>query len=58
MFALADGSVRFVANGINSYWYPNPTSTVMGSVADSKNPANGVYQRLMTRNDKLPVADF
>jgi prepilin-type processing-associated H-X9-DG protein len=58
-FALCDGSVRYVANGINHAWFPAPLDcSYPGSFLDSKHPANGVYQRLMTRNDKLPVADF
>lgn len=61
-FVLADGSVRFITNGINYAWYPDvPTGAVgcvIGNLQDAKSPKNGVYQRLMVRNDKLPVADF
>lgn len=55
-FALCDGSVRFVTNGIGHFWYPN--TNVNGTEADSKDQKNGTYQRLMSRNDKLPVGDY
>jgi hypothetical protein len=55
-FALCDGSVRFVNNNINFYWYPN--TAVQGAEADSKDNRNGTYQRLMTRYDRLPIGDF
>ncbi len=54
-FALCDGSVRFVTNGINHFWYG---TTVAGTEANSKDTKNGTYQRLMSRNDKLPVGDY
>jgi len=54
-FASVDGAVRFVTSSINHNWY---ATTAQGTVADSKDQRNGVYQRLMTRNDKLTVADF
>ncbi|HEY2412080.1 MAG TPA: DUF1559 domain-containing protein [Pirellulaceae bacterium] len=55
MFALCDGSVRFVNSNINFFWYG---TTLPGTEADSKNVKNGVYQRLMTRYDRLPIGDF
>ena len=57
LFALTDGSARFVANGINHTWFPN-NATAKGTIAQSRNANNGVYQRLMSKADKLPVADF
>lgn len=57
MFALADGSARFVANGIAHNWYAaNMTGT--GAAADARDSRNRTYQRLMTRNDKLPSDDY
>lgn len=55
-FALADGSVRFVAETINHFWFPN--TMVDGTVAHSQDPSNGVYQRLMTRDDGLTVGNY
>ena len=55
-FVLADGSVRFVSETIGQNWYPG--TPVNGSVADSRNSANGIYQRLMTRDDKLVVTNY
>jgi len=59
-FAFCDGSVRWINNQINHSWSsacgsgspggPNP-----GSIADEKRTGNGVYQRLMSRSDKLPL---
>jgi prepilin-type N-terminal cleavage/methylation domain-containing protein/prepilin-type processing-associated H-X9-DG protein len=54
-FLLADGSVRFVADSINQFWYG---STASGVIADSVNPQNGTYQRLMTRDDGLVVGEY
>jgi type II secretory pathway pseudopilin PulG len=56
-FALCDGSVRFVNNNINFFWYA-AIPTGAGTEADSKDNRNGVYQRLMTRYDRLPIGDF
>jgi len=49
--------VRFISNGINFFWYA-AAPTGNGTEADSKDSRNGVYQRLMTRYDRLPIADF
>jgi len=57
-FASVDGAVRFVSNSINHNWYAAAGPATKGTIADSKDSRNGVYQRLMTRNDKLTVADF
>jgi hypothetical protein len=56
LFALADGSARFVANGINHNWFGGTTAA--GQPDTHKDARNGVYQRLMSRADKLPVSDF
>jgi prepilin-type N-terminal cleavage/methylation domain-containing protein/prepilin-type processing-associated H-X9-DG protein len=55
-FALCDGSVRFVANGIEHNWVNN---TATGHKAlDSFGKPIGTYQRLMSRNDKLNLENF
>lgn len=54
-FVLCDGSVRFVSETINHFWFG---TTAAGTVNDSKDASNGVYQRLMTRDDKLPIGDY
>lgn len=51
-FLLCDGSVRFVAETINHFWYG---TTVQGALGEHQDPLNGVYQRLMSRNDGLTV---
>ncbi len=58
-FAFCDGSVRFVSQNINHFWYFAPgAANQNGTEADSKDTRNGTYQRLMSRNDKLPTGDF
>ena len=52
-FLLGDGSVRFVADTINHFWYG---TTVQGAVNEHQDPQNGVYQRLLSRNDGLTIA--
>lgn len=47
-FAFADGSVRFVTIGIE-YRY-------IGT--NHKDLNNGIYQRILSRNDRLPAKDF
>jgi prepilin-type N-terminal cleavage/methylation domain-containing protein len=55
-FVAVDGSVRFISNTINHFWFPN--TIVNGTLADAKNNANGTYQRLMTRDDGLVIPNF
>jgi len=63
MFAFGDGSVRFITNGID-WFYVNTTSGLAGGPFDHRNTIppnnpngkpNGIYQRMMSRNDKLPA---
>ncbi|MGE3777880.1 MAG: DUF1559 domain-containing protein [Pirellulaceae bacterium] len=56
--ALCDGSVRFISQTIQFFWYSAAAPPVNGTVADSTNAANGTYQRLFTRDDRLPNGDF
>ena len=53
--ALADGSVRFLSETIDHFWFG---TTANGTVADSTNASNGTFQRLMTRDDGLTTADY
>jgi len=46
-FALCDGSIRFVSETIDYRW-----------VSDQSDKRNGTYQRLMSRAERLRVADF
>lgn len=57
-FVLADGSVRFIAQTIEHYWAPNPASLINGALGDESLPANGTYQRLMSRADGLTPGDY
>jgi len=56
-FLHADGSVRFVAETIGQNW-SNLSGDIYGTIRDSRDRPNGVYQRLMTRDDKLVVNEF
>jgi prepilin-type N-terminal cleavage/methylation domain-containing protein len=56
-FLLADSSVRFISETIGHNWR-NPSGNANGTIADSKDPLNGTYQKLMTRDDKLVVQNF
>jgi prepilin-type N-terminal cleavage/methylation domain-containing protein/prepilin-type processing-associated H-X9-DG protein len=56
-FLFADSSVRFIAETINHNWATDG-SDPNGSMDDPKLSANGVYQRLMSRADKLVNGDF
>jgi prepilin-type N-terminal cleavage/methylation domain-containing protein/prepilin-type processing-associated H-X9-DG protein len=56
-FAFADSSVRFVTTGIN--WnYINTSGGAAAGANDHKNPANGTYQLMMSRADRIPIANL
>jgi prepilin-type N-terminal cleavage/methylation domain-containing protein/prepilin-type processing-associated H-X9-DG protein len=57
-FLLCDGSVRFVSNSINHFWFAALGPDTNGTVADSRDPSNGLYQRLMTRDDGQTIGDY
>jgi prepilin-type processing-associated H-X9-DG protein len=50
-FALADGSVRFLNQTIEHFW-------TGGGANANTNANNRTYQRLLSRNDDLPVSGF
>jgi prepilin-type N-terminal cleavage/methylation domain-containing protein/prepilin-type processing-associated H-X9-DG protein len=50
-FALADGSVRFINQQIEHFWFG-------GGANAHRDPANRTYQRLLARDDRLPVSGF
>jgi prepilin-type N-terminal cleavage/methylation domain-containing protein/prepilin-type processing-associated H-X9-DG protein len=68
-FAFCDGSTRWLNNQIASQWNGGCGSSACGRTQVSSNPPgllgdeksmpNGVFQRLMSRSDRLPInADF
>jgi prepilin-type processing-associated H-X9-DG protein len=69
-FVFADGSVRYVTNGISHHYINTsggPGSTHVGQSANDHKYKNdpyppglqpGAYQRMMSRSDKLPPGDL
>lgn len=70
LFAFADGGVRYIVNGVNWNYQAMPTgnlpATAPGSPAapqpadtfNHKNTANGIYQAMMSINDKIPPGNL
>jgi len=56
-FLFADSSIRFIPETISQNW-ANPSGDPNGISSDAKSNLNGVYQRLMSRSDKLVVPGF
>jgi prepilin-type N-terminal cleavage/methylation domain-containing protein/prepilin-type processing-associated H-X9-DG protein len=56
-FLFADSSVRFIAQTISHNWSTDG-SDPNGSLDDPKLSNNGIYQRLMSRADKLVISDY
>jgi prepilin-type N-terminal cleavage/methylation domain-containing protein/prepilin-type processing-associated H-X9-DG protein len=65
-FAFADGSVRYITNGVD-YFYVNNSGGVAAGPNDHRSTfppntptgrQNGVYNRMMSRSDKLPPGDL
>ncbi len=63
-FAMVDGSVRFIADSINSntanIWGYDCFDETLITKAQNEltNPSRGIYQRLSTRADGLTIGDF
>ncbi|MEI7781188.1 MAG: DUF1559 domain-containing protein [Planctomycetota bacterium] len=63
-FALADGSVRFVSDTVNSnshtIWGYDASvdATITATLSQMTSASRGVYQRLSTRADGLVVGDY
>jgi prepilin-type N-terminal cleavage/methylation domain-containing protein len=53
---FADSSVKFVSETIDQNWVNTASGNANGREADAKLPANGLFQRLMSRGDKLPAS--
>jgi hypothetical protein len=58
LFLTCDGATHFIAEGIDHHWYAAGGPAAAGSLADAASPVNGIYQKLMTRNDRQPVSVF
>ncbi len=56
-FLAADGSVKFIPQTINHFW-ANPSGNANGNISDHEAQTNGVYQRLMSRNDNLVIGNY
>ena len=56
-FAAVDGSVRWLSNTINHNW-ANPSTNNNGSVTAHQDQANGIYQRLLSRDDMLVIGNY
>lgn len=54
-FLFADSAVKFVPDTIQHNWL-NPSGNANGIEADARDSGNGLYQRLMSRADKLPAS--
>lgn len=58
-FAMCDGSVRFVSENIDTLRRQRTAATVSDPFDAANNGAGyRIYQRLFSRNDRLPVGDF
>ncbi len=56
-FLFADSSIKYIPETISQNWV-NPSGVPEGDARDAKNQANGVYQRMMSRSDKLVTPGF
>jgi prepilin-type N-terminal cleavage/methylation domain-containing protein len=57
LFVAVDGSVKFVSQTINHNWV-NPSGNNNGNLTDHMDQRNGVYQRLLSRDDKLVIGNY
>lgn len=51
---FCDGSVRFISETISHNWFATSTN---GTLYDPSNPANGTFQKLMSRADGQSISD-
>jgi prepilin-type N-terminal cleavage/methylation domain-containing protein len=66
LFAFADGGVRYIVNGVSWAYQAQPignspaTSPAVppADLMVHKNPANGIYQAMMSINDKIPAGNL
>jgi len=56
-FLFADSSIKFIPETMNHNWV-NPSGIPEGQSSDARSSSNGVYQRLMSRADKLVTPGF
>jgi len=58
-FGFADGSIRFITIGVEYIKTGCPPyASLLTDPLGHKNPCCGVYMRMMSRNDKLPINDL
>jgi prepilin-type N-terminal cleavage/methylation domain-containing protein len=56
-FVAADGSVKWLSNTINHNWV-NPSGNNNANLTDHIDPRNGIYQRLLSRDDEQVVGNY
>jgi prepilin-type N-terminal cleavage/methylation domain-containing protein len=57
LFLAGDGSVKWISDTINHNWV-NPSGNAMGIVTVHLDPANGIYQRVLSRDDALVIVNY
>lgn len=57
LFLAGDASVKFISQTINHNWV-NPSGNANGNLTDHLDQANGIYQRLLSRDDNLVIGNY